>query len=220
MEWYPHVRDQAERCTWAGYDVGAAARDTILLQARDSKLQQKILAEDLNYTNTVKYGLSLEQGKKKVDKIISSRGRPEDTRVAKLEEEIRKLGKQMELKRTGVNSTAGRGSATVSCSTCTRPTHSKVVCPGKKVECYSCGLTGHFRGSTACKRKPAGDKAKTMTYRANQIDRLEEESDEGDSIGQVSEDFIRAAEISPKSRTAKVQLAALDGGNRSSVFLL
>ena len=75
----------------------------------------------------MKYGLSLEQGKKKVDEIISSRGRPEDTRVAQLEEEVRKLGRQIELKRTGASSTAGRGSAGVLCSTCTRPTHSRGI---------------------------------------------------------------------------------------------
>ena len=105
--------------------------------------------------------MSLEKGKKKVDEIISSRERPEDTRVAKLEEEIRKLGKQREFKRTGVNSTAGKCSVVVSCNTCTRPTNGKAVCPGIKVECYSCRLMGHFRGSMACKRKPADDKAKT-----------------------------------------------------------
>ena len=37
-----------------------AARDAILLQTQDKKLQQKILAEDLSYADTVKYGLALE----------------------------------------------------------------------------------------------------------------------------------------------------------------
>merc|ERR1712059_62637 len=77
-EWYPNVRDQAGQCTWEGYNADGAARDAILLQTRDKQLQQKVLMEDLNYVNTIKYGLSLEQGKKKVDKIISSRGKPED----------------------------------------------------------------------------------------------------------------------------------------------
>ena len=71
-EWYPNIRDQAGRCIWDGYDADVAARDAILLQTRDKQLQQKILVEDLNYANTVKYGLSLEQGKKKVDEIIAS----------------------------------------------------------------------------------------------------------------------------------------------------
>ena len=55
--------------------------ETILLQTKDSRIQQKILSVDLNYANTIKYGLSLEQGKK-IDEIISSQSRPEDTRVA------------------------------------------------------------------------------------------------------------------------------------------
>ena len=56
-EWYPLVKEQAERCSWVGYNGGMAARDTILLQTQDKKLQQKILAEDLSYADTVKYGL-------------------------------------------------------------------------------------------------------------------------------------------------------------------
>ena len=58
-EWYPNVRDQAGRCIWEDYDADTADRDTILLQTRDKQLQQKILADDLNYANMVKYGLSL-----------------------------------------------------------------------------------------------------------------------------------------------------------------
>ena len=54
---------------------------------------------------------------------------------------------------------------------------------------YSCGLTGYFRGSTVCKKKPAEDKVKTERERANQVDGLEEESNR-DSIDQVSKDFI------------------------------
>ena len=56
-EWYPRVKEQAERCSWQNYDSNMAARDAILLQTQDKKLQQKILAEDLSYSSTVKYGL-------------------------------------------------------------------------------------------------------------------------------------------------------------------
>ena len=215
-QWYPHVRDQAKQCIWAGYDMDRATRDTILLQTKDSRLQQKILSEDLNYANTIKYGLSLEQGKK-IDEIISSQSRPEDTRVAQLREEVRKLGKQAELRRTGASNIAGREggvSIGVSCSTCTRPPHIKGDCPGKKVEYYGCRLTGHFKGSTACKGKAAGEKMKTGKERANQVDGSEEES-KGDSIGQVSEDFIWPAGIPPKSKIAELQLTAPDQGSRS-----
>ena len=46
-----------------------AAKDDILLHMDDKKLQKNIIAEDLDYDNTVKYGLALEQGAKKVDEI-------------------------------------------------------------------------------------------------------------------------------------------------------
>ena len=52
-EWYPLVKEQAERCSWQGYNASNAARDAILLQTRDKKLQQKILAEDLTYHDMI-----------------------------------------------------------------------------------------------------------------------------------------------------------------------
>ena len=103
----------------------AATRNITLLQTRDSVWQQKTLP-DLDYADTTKHGWPLEQRKKKVDETVPSRERPEDTRVTELEKEIRKMGNQIELKRIGVNSTAGRGSEIVSCSTCTRPTCSSM----------------------------------------------------------------------------------------------
>ena len=193
-EWYPNIRDQARCCIWDGYDADAAARDAILLQTRDKQLQQKILSED-----TIKFGLSLEQGKKKVDKIISSRGKPEDTRVAQLEEEVRKL-KQVEVKKTG-------GAAKSTCSTCTRPTHGKGVCLGKKVECYSCGLAGHFKGSTVCKGKP--EEKKKKKEKANQVD----DSEDSEGIGRISKEYVRATGTTPKSKTTDLQLTALDQGS-------
>jgi hypothetical protein len=106
-EWYPLVKEQAERCIWLGYDGSMAARDAILLQTQDKKLQQKILAEDLSYADTVKYGLASEQGKKKVEEINTNRNKHEDSRVARLEEQVRRLQTKP--------GTSG------SCQTCTRP---------------------------------------------------------------------------------------------------
>ena len=90
-EWYPKVKEQATRCTWTGYDDKKAARDAILFQTEDKKLQQKIMAEDLAYEDTIKYGLSLEQGRRKVEEINTNRSKKEDCRVAKLEEKVRQL---------------------------------------------------------------------------------------------------------------------------------
>ena len=148
----------------------------ILLQTRDKQLQQ-ILAEDLNDANTIKYGLSLEQGRKKVDEIISSRSKPEDNRVAQLEEEVRRL-KQVEVKKK-------EGTTKSTCSMCTRPTHAKGVCLGKKVECYGCGLVGHFKGSMACKGKP--EEKKKKKDKANQV----EDAEDSEGIGRISEEYAR-----------------------------
>ena len=87
-QWFLLVKEQAERCTWQEYDVSKAARDAILYQTRDKKLQQKILAKDLSYSDTIKYGLALEQGRKKVEEINSGRDKHEDSMVARLEEPL------------------------------------------------------------------------------------------------------------------------------------
>ena len=57
------------------------------------------------------------------------------------------------------------------------------------MEFDSCRLTGHFKGSMACKGKPAQDRTKTRKGRANQIDKSEEGSEAEDK------DFIWAAGI-------------------------
>ena len=72
-----------------GYNGDNATRDAILFQTMNTKLQQKILAEDLDMEKNIKLGLALEQSKKKVEMINAARGeRKEDDRIAKLEEEV------------------------------------------------------------------------------------------------------------------------------------
>ena len=44
-EWYPRIKDQAERCIWNNYDAKQAARDAILFQTDSAKLQKKAIAE-------------------------------------------------------------------------------------------------------------------------------------------------------------------------------
>ena len=88
--------------------------------------------------------------------------------------------------RTGASNTRTGGSGSI----CAMPTQE--TCPGKKGECYSCGLNGHFEGSTAC--KPAGHNAKARRERApNQM----EEVNDRDSIGQVSRDMTNAVSLIP-----------------------
>ena len=146
-------------------------------QTQDKKLQQKILAEDLSYADTVKYGLAFEQGRKKVEEINTNRNKQEDTRVSRLEEQVRRL-------QTTRSSTSG------SCLTCTRPTHTEGECPGKKVECFTCGLVGHFKGSAACKGKKAAGGKKKKKEKANQVEeqtKADDEASDTDSIGRVAE---------------------------------
>ena len=92
-EWYPKVKDQADRCIWANYDAKQAARDALLFQTDNSKLQKKVIAEELDYDHVVKYGLAFEQGEKKVEQMrAQTKGvREEQERVSRLETKVRQV---------------------------------------------------------------------------------------------------------------------------------
>jgi hypothetical protein len=190
-EWYPLVKEQAERCTWQGYNAGKAARDAILLQTGDRKLQEKILAEDLSYADTIRYGLALEQGRKKVEEINMGRDKHEVSRVARLEEQVRRLQ-------------TDKASTSVSCQTCTRPTHASGECPGKKVECFACGLLGHFRGGAVCKGKKATGERKEEANYVSEVSDIDSDT-ETDSIGRV-EEIGRAICSRVRQEDSRVQL--------------
>ena len=85
--WFPIVKEHAKHCDFTGYDTDAATRDSILFQTLNVKLQQKILAEDLNLADTIKYGLALEQTKTAAE-ALSVSGRTEEGRLAKVEDQI------------------------------------------------------------------------------------------------------------------------------------
>ena len=68
-----------------------ATRDATFFQMDDNKLQRKVIAENLDYDNTVKYGLALEQGAKKVDEIRGVNDKKDDDHGETLEEQIRML---------------------------------------------------------------------------------------------------------------------------------
>ena len=87
-EWWPMVKEQADRCDWRNYDEKHACRDALLYQTDDTSLQKKIIAENLSYEDTIKAGISREQGAKKVERINKQAS---DDRVRQLEEDVRAL---------------------------------------------------------------------------------------------------------------------------------
>ena len=106
----------------------------------------------------------------------------EDARIARLEEQVMILQGNMA-------STAGL------CRTCTRATHASGECPGKKLECFACGLLllGHFKGSAVCKGKKVA------------VAEIGESDTEMDGIGRVVE-VVRAAGSNVKNKTTQLQI--------------
>ena len=158
--------------------------------SREIKQQtQKILSEDLMFEDTVKYDLSLEQG------------RQEDSRVARAEEKVRRLQ-------------SSKPNSVGLCQTCTRPTHANGECPGKKRECFTCGLLGHFRGSAACQGKKAAGRKKKIKGQASlvhEISKANYDNSDTEGIGRIVE-AVRTTGDTVKNRTANVLMTVLDHG--------
>ena len=128
---------------------------------------------------------SWKEAREKVFQGIRQHSKQEDIRVARLEEQVRRL--------------QSSESSSSSCWTCTRATHADGKCPGRKLECFTCGLLGHLKGSAACNRKKkAGGKKKKE--KASQVD-----ESLTDSIGRIVE-VVRATGDTFKSKTAKVHM--------------
>ena len=140
--WWKSVKEQSDKCTWTGYDGDQAAKDAIIFQTSNQKLRKKCLAEDLNFEDTIKTGLALENSDKKADKMSEGSSKSEDIR--RLQEEVNRL-------KLGGDRSEKKGK---SCKTCTRKHDPGRTCPGMKVECWTCGKTGHFRGAPICKGNP------------------------------------------------------------------
>ena len=90
-DWWPAVKEQAERCVWEGYDSKTAASDAILQQCDNLKLQKKIISENLSFEDIIKHGVAMEPGEKKVSRVNKEGVDKTDDRVAQLEEQVRAL---------------------------------------------------------------------------------------------------------------------------------
>ena len=210
--WSQLVREQADRCDWALYDNKRAARDAILYQMDDKKLRKKIIAEDTPLQEVIKIGVASEQAGKAADRLHGRNGDPGGSvRIAALEEQVRALS--IAKKEVKVDT---------SCRTCTRPTHSAGKCQGLKVKCYDCGLKGHFKGASACKKPKKGGKPVRAVLDDSDVSEDDQDTD-SDGVGRVIElcvdEVVHAAtEVEKpklKEETSKLSLTALDKGRPS-----
>ena len=199
-EWSKEVMKQAKRCDWSEYDESSAARDAILFQTNDQKLRKKILAENMNYEQTVAWGRTHESSSRKAKQVESTTST--DQKVRRLEEQVSKL--QVHEKQE-----------MVPCKTCPRKRHRVGnKCPGLSQSCFACGKEGHFKGAQVCQgptpksskkdkvdekdKKGRGDwkKGKFDRKKVNRVDSSESESDSeesaAESIGRIV--AVRAAQ--------------------------
>ena len=57
--WWTKIREQVERCDFAGYTTEMAARDAILFQTSNNKLRKRVLVEDCDFEEVIKLGLAM-----------------------------------------------------------------------------------------------------------------------------------------------------------------
>ena len=88
-DWSKEIIKQAHRCDWNGYGEKTAARDAILFQPSNPKLRKKIMAENLNYDQTVAWGRTHESSSKKAKQVESTTST--EQKVRKLEDRVSRL---------------------------------------------------------------------------------------------------------------------------------
>ena len=222
--WCYKLKEQADRIAWEGYDAKIAARDAILYQTDDKKLQKKILTEDLSYDDTVKFGLAMEQNAKKVENIRGATETREE--IAALKENWRsilpeELVRALDWKDKGKGGARSKTSKTKKCQTCPFPTHNEEgKCPGKNVECFACKQMGHMKFAPICSEsKSKTEKPKTKSKKVKTRNVKEESSDDtesNESVGRVKEEpteVVRSVENDKKSKdeeTAEVMIEAVN----------
>ena len=126
-----------------------AARDALLFGTSNAKLQQKILTENYDYDAAVKYGLSLEQSKKKIKSINETKAtgerQEEDERISRMEKDLEKMKSKRKIK----------------CKTCSRIHTGTCYATKSNNSCFDCGLTGHWKGAQVCKGNNKKDSSNT-----------------------------------------------------------
>ena len=196
--WYPLIKEQALRCNFTDYNAETAARDAILFQTSNKKLQRDILSKDLDFQATIKAGLALEQSKAKQESLVDR----------KLEDDVRAVSLKKKNKKT----------TRVDCETCTNPIHAEGSCPAKGAECFGCGKRGHYSGSKACKKKKGSDdeikkkkKEKAAKSRKLKDSDEDEDTDSGETTGRIK---VRSVKSNPDEVVSLV-VKALDHGVES-----
>ena len=206
-EWSQLVVEQANRCDWTNYDKSKAARDAILFQMEDKKLRRKIIAEDPALPEVIKLGIANEQAAKVADRFkTKTEQEAPKTRIAALEEQVRALAKS-------APPGGGRKKTSISCMTCTRPTHGEGKCRALTATCHACNKVGHYKGSKACTKSGKGK----ASVNAVESDTEQGETDsEAESVNRVVEEQVRASQTDQvKEDLAKVELVMIDHGRQA-----
>ena len=201
------VKEQAERCTWTGYDAKAEAGDAILQQCDNVKLKKKIISEDLQFEDIVKCGVTLEQGEKKVQRVNN------DSKAANKElvSSVDTVDKIQQLTRE-VKTLKAKGKNKKKCLTCVKGNPESGKCYATNLECHKCHRKGHIKGAIACPKN--GPKKKVKKVQVDPSDMESEHSEEG--VGRIRVQVRQASDRRDgKDVHADMVIRAMDHGRES-----
>ena len=159
--WYRGVYKASKLIDWEGYDAERACVDAITMQTSSDKLRQKIIQENPSYSDLVNMGISMEQAKKKSNKM------PEG------EETTRRVN---QMKNSAVRSSDGIPRK-ISCKMCRNPRcKGEEDCFAKDKTCNKCNQKGHFSRSSECPKNKKQKKVNAKVQDGGEDESGSEES--------------------------------------------
>ena len=167
------VKKEAQSCDFSCESANCSVRDVlirdqILIGTINDEIRRQVLKEQWKLADLEKNGRALEAATKGAAEIkIKEEPQSEVNRIPK-------PGKYS--KKKSVKESSWKKCQNCSSSKC----EGGKKCPGNKATCFSCNQKGHFRGSSACKKRRKNKTRKVSDDSETEISSSAESGDESD----------------------------------------
>ena len=143
------------KCTAAGCSVmNTLIRDRLIIGTTNDDIRRNALKDQWDLDDLIKNGRSLETATLGAEKIKTDE-KPSSSKEIFRTKPGRYSGKANKPFKSKPKWTPNQNfqSTNIKCKFCNNPKcHGDKNCKGKKVECFACGLQGHFQNSAICKK--------------------------------------------------------------------
>ena len=202
------VKEEAKNCSFSCLSQDCTVkdiliRDQIIIGTSNNDIRKNALKEEWTLKDLVKKGRSLETAVlgaaeiKKEELPEVNRTKPGKYSKKKTNEKERAPEKDKKKREPSKPTYYPRKCRCCSSSRC----DGGKLCPGKKVECFACGIKGHYKGAEICKRKFKG---KTRKVDRNDSDTEHSTSDTSSSEESPSSEDSLEGTGKLKSNTRRI----------------